>query len=108
MKLSELFTDASKWVKNKNCARRLPNGTAIPTHGDGDCWCLLGGTNVVALDPDENFFLRDKIRVAIKKLFPGAWRDRHGFIGIATFNDDPQTTFADVQAVIREVEAIVK
>lgn len=115
MKLSELFTDETKWVKNMNCGIRGPDGVAHPRYGqDANCWCLLGGLNEIGGPPTatrtEEFSARVKqIRAAIKELFPERASEigRAGmtYISVSDFNDNPLTTFADVQKVIAHVEA---
>jgi len=113
-KLSELFTDESKWVKKMFAGyRAAPKAPPVPPSDrekPANCFCLSEGLRVVL--PDDNIgydslleprrALRRKVIAAIHKLFP-IRIPKPG--GIITFNDHPETTFADVQAVIREVES---
>lgn len=110
MKLSELYTDESKWVKTMFSGYRA-TPTAEPVRRSEiallggsfpapNCFCLLEGIRqVITMDAHRRATLREKIKLAIQKLFP------ERINGIIGFNDHPDTTFADVQAVIREVES---
>lgn len=102
-KLSELLTDESKWCKE--ALGRLADGTICEAANLSDAVsnCLLGA--VCKIYPDETparIDLIQKLRKAHHKLFP----DRScEFQSIFEFNDHPDTTFDDVQAVIKEVES---
>ena len=102
MKLSELFTDESKWVKGMfHGFRSNPTDQPRPTITiHANCHCLMGGARICVADREP---FQDRIRLAIAKLFPDRTQS-DGSVSIAAFNDDDRTTFADVQAVIKEIE----
>jgi hypothetical protein len=92
MKVSELLRDPSRWIKHAMARDAL--GELVPTCDTKACqWCLIGAVSRCDVKSKP-------IRDAIEKLFPDRFRD-----SILFFNDHPDTTFADVQAVLKEANA---
>jgi len=106
-KLSELFTDESTWAQKMFTGFRplpmLPPTPVSEADPTANCFCLSEGIRRVYPAPysdgEARRALRQLVIEAIHKLFP----TREG--GIINFNDHRNTTFADIQAVIREVES---
>jgi len=113
MTLSELFSDESKWVKDMSCGVRSADGSVrrcAPEASDANCWCLVGGTSHLVPDYEDLSPAMKKLRAACEALFPSrsiirtANSDKY-YVSVSNFNDHPDTTFADVQAVIQHTES---
>jgi hypothetical protein len=96
MKILELLDAPEKWTKKT--AARGASGSPLPPDSDqACCWCILGALQKCypkgPADVEVEVLLK-----AIEKIFP-----RTGTLGLITrFNDHPDTTFADVRAVLEE------
>ncbi len=94
MKLSEWFTDESKWCQQELAVDDLDFATSCSLKNPRLCsMCLYGATYATAASlPDFNVLV-EKIRAII------------GQQSIGTWNDSPDRTFDDILNVVREVEA---
>lgn len=95
MKLSDILTDESKWIKG-NFALDANDKIADPTSPIACKFCLGGAmSRLLSLGEAEVASygaLKDPIKAAIKSLY--------GFETIVSFNDDPTTEFAHIKKVI--------
>jgi hypothetical protein len=87
MTLQELFTDETKWCKG--AVARDANGYPVLSDSPSAvCWCLYGGIEICY--PDDFYAAESKFTDALPE----------GFLEVSQFNDDDETTFADVRAAI--------
>lgn len=95
MKPSELLCDESKWCKYFGAldAVDLPVG---PTDPLACRWCLIGAV-FHTIDG------HDARMAAIAKLHDAAKR-RTGSGVVSNFNDNPKTTFQDIQEILQECD----
>lgn len=107
MKLSELFSDETKWIKGMMSGFRNSEGFVQATRKveESNCFCLLGGVLKVAGGSTAGVELHHRVRDAAAELFPDRMGDNPAQPSISAFNDCFLTTFDDVQKVIRHVEA---
>lgn len=98
MKLSELLDKPEKWTKKYN-ARNSYGFSVNFDSPDATCWCLVGGMRKLGFQSEDYFGKNCALLTTIKKLFPSRF---HEDFGPARFNDHPDTTFKDIQLVIKE------
>lgn len=99
MKLSELLDKPEKWTKGSS-ARDKNNKQVHPQEPEAVCWCLEGGLRCVTNGNRWSPWV-ETLRSTIIRLFPNR-TDPLGVKIISTFNDHPDTTFEDIQKVIKE------
>lgn len=104
MKVKELLSEETKWTKN-HYAKNEEGEPVSSLFSEACCWCLKGAVTKCYYNPAiENYHVIqqeavDKLRAAVKQLFPS--RVNHpSRCEAATFNDHPETTFADIQKVL--------
>lgn len=96
MKLSDLFTDESKWTKLTLARDKDDANLDNALHQDACKFCLAGGLFKIYGDIcDEQYHI---VLNTIRKLFPKFEKIAH----VCDFNDDSETTFEDIQRVIAE------
>ena len=93
MKVRDLLTDETKWTKG--AFARDKEGKVI---GSGSplacCWCLSGAAfHCVGDDSDESAY------AILARI-----RERVGHASVAAWNDDPKRTFAEVRALVEELD----
>lgn len=90
MKISEILDNESAWTKE--CYARDDDGLSIqPLDRNAVCFCLLGAAYVAdRIDPTVKHL--DLLREAAKKEL---------YDNVVHFNDDPNTTFRDVQEFLK-------
>lgn len=93
MTLREVLKDESCWCKGMSAQSRY--GKSVPIASEMACrFCLHG-----AMEKSQ-FWPTVRLKEAIEKLFPERWSKYcHD---LAKFNDHPDTTFADITAVLDE------
>jgi hypothetical protein len=112
MKLSEFLNDESKWTKGLMWGIRNEDGS-VSECAPNECatrFCLLGASAVAASYPVTY------IGMAIERLFPdrvvylsaGRHYGASKAVSLVQFNDHPDTTFADVRAVVLLSEELAK
>jgi hypothetical protein len=96
--VEDRLTDPEKWTKGHGA--RDQHGTPVATGSVyATCWCMEGALMLehykVALAPwrQANNYIRD---AAIERT--------RGLLGLVEFNDLPQTTHADVLALLQEAK----
>jgi hypothetical protein len=91
MKPSELLDRPERWTKGAYA--RYSNGEFCSTNTPGaECFCLIGALVYCEKHSESNALMK-------------AIRQREGWehcCSIAAFNDSHLTTFADIQAVLKE------
>lgn len=92
MKLSSLFTDASKWTQG-GYAKNAEGTIVDPLDETAQCFCIAGGV-MRSQHPTQWNMVILKITNHLKI----EYKD------IAKWNDDPARTFEDVQKAIQFVE----
>jgi hypothetical protein len=91
VKPSELLSSPEKWTKGADA--RNSNGNIVYTNSDdASCFCLRGAVILCRISLPT---ARTKLRAALTKLYPT-------FSDYVDFNDHPDTTFEDVQKVLKE------
>jgi hypothetical protein len=102
MRLQDVLTDESKWTQGASARDKRGNPT-FSFLSDACQWCLIGATvkccNVTRI---EARVMDVAIQTAIDELFP-----TFSHVGFGTFNDDPERTFADIQAVAKRVDELI-
>ncbi len=96
MRLTQLFSDASKWTKGHG-ARTQSDAGIFYDSPEACKWCLVGGVAKCYFGSADYQEALECVRMAIKKLFPG-------FPTVISFNDHKDTTFEDVVKVIKLAE----
>lgn len=90
MKISDILTDESKWTK-KTFARNNSGHRVKATDPNAVRFCLFGAADRASqIDPANNQI--HLLSMAEAEL---------GGKSISEFNDDPKTTFADIQAFLK-------
>jgi hypothetical protein len=90
-RIRERLSDPARWTKRASA--KMANGISCDfNNADAVCWCLTGAAHY-EMPGRENSRLR---RFAYRELIPGP-DPAHNVI---TFNDNPDTTHADVLAKI--------
>ncbi len=79
-KVSDLLTSDRRWCKNK-------------LSGNGR-YCLVGAINKVYTDHSKYTKIINKVAKQTVKL---------GYLYVANFNDDPKTTFKDVENLVKKL-----
>lgn len=101
MTVQELLSDESKWTKG-TFARDENNCNIDPYSKGAICWCIKGAIMRCYEGDDEYWHANNEIRAAIAKL---KYFDKPTInINIMGFNDNPNTTFADIRRVIEEAD----
>ena len=92
MKLSELLSDESKWIKGRFAVDS--DGNMVSTNDPSACrFCLEGAIYRCCRGPGLGQILnRVDIRTRAK-----------GYNSIPAFNDDENTTFEDIKTLLNEV-----
>jgi hypothetical protein len=94
MKPSELIDSPEKWTKGEYA--RDASGKSIDfSSNDAQCFCLRGAIYRLGDDNDECRQNLHNLSRAVARLYPQFW-------GVTSFNDHPETTFEDVQKVLKE------
>ena len=91
--LQKLFADEKNWTKSSN-ARDIEGNSVWIFSDKACCFCLSGGMKHVYVSTEKIEELWVKLRNAI------AVRD--GIGNIIGFNDAPNTTIAEIRAVVAE------
>lgn len=91
VKARELLSDPEKWAK-EDFAYTADEAPVHPLDPAATCFCLLGALERVTRNRDGLAYL--DARQAIRGMLPG----EHDCV--PEFNDDPDTTHADVLAVL--------
>ena len=94
-KIRELLTDESKWTKWTSARNKFDRATR-PQDPDAICWCLVGAFNKCY--PGYNLE-RESVS---EKLSDAVFSRFHKFIN--QWNDDPARTFAEVKALVEELD----
>ena len=100
MKISQILNDETKWTKSYDAVDKYGNPIGPCSH-NACKWCLAGV--VIKMTGVRSLPILLKLAKAAAKLFP----ERGGlnfYYNISEFNDHPDTTFEDVQQVIKEFE----
>lgn len=86
MKVKEILCDESKWCKG--AFAKTPSGNdVLPEDEDACRWCLYGALGLAYPNPRDFHKAEQKIReICVRP--------------IDVFNDHPDTTFADIRAVL--------
>ncbi len=96
MKMLELLSDETKWTKNASAKNK--DGFIVGPHNPEACkWCLSGAFAKCyfgILEPEEILVLWNKIVRASVDLYQ---------MEPVTFNDNSQTTFAQIRELLEEV-----
>jgi hypothetical protein len=92
MKMRELLSDESKWTKGTMA--RNESGIAISTtNGEACCFCLWGAMVwCYGLDLSEYSRVKKQIQVEL------------GLDTIGQWNDQPERTFEEVQALVQKLD----
>lgn len=99
MKVQDLLTDPTKWAR-QGYAFAGDGRHVIPTDPEATCWCLAGAVRRCYRSNKAHQVLR---RVA-SKLKLGLFRSlSNPDSTIANWNDAPEREFADVQALVKEL-----
>lgn len=103
MKVIELYSDESKWAKNSYAYSE--DGRKVASFNENACkWCLAGA--ITKCYSSDAYAIRVVVRKAIRKLFGDKWDEKNLCEEFRTnevmFNDDPETTFEQVMAVLME------
>lgn len=102
------------WTKG-NMAKTLSGSSTDVFGDDAYCFCMLGARRKVigARGPDWAMgprgsarIARDRMVAAARTLFPDRMESGDQICGVSFFNDHPDTTHADVLAVLRLARAI--
>lgn len=92
MKIRELLSDASKWCSINYAKNKEGQDTDVRS-ADAVCWCLEGAIRH-CYEIYEYAVVSQKLTKASYKLFPKR------SIALSVFNDDPLTTFEDIQQLV--------
>jgi len=98
MKLTDLFKGPEQWCKGR-FARNIKGESVQPDSVEAYQWCVMGRWLILATKEPFNPLLQ-----ACNELFPT--RKSTDFGTMSSFNDHPDTTFDDVQAVLERAEQI--
>lgn len=93
MKVHELLNAENRWTQ-RQLAR---TGSGVKVHyssPDASCWCLMGAVCKCYPVDSERRRVMDLIDECTLKRFD---------VGFVTWNDDPQTTYADVFKLVKEL-----
>ena len=100
MKVQDILTDKSKWTQHTYARDKYGNRVAT---GDekATCWCLAGAiAKATGLDIVEAEDASPQA-IAIREKLSFQNPDIHYYQG---WNDDPERTFAEVRALIEELD----
>ena len=103
MKVSELLSSPEKWTKDWYF--KDGNGNRISSWKDRriTCYCLMGAGFACYPDLSGETY-HDTLVEVIRKLFPDRMKNCTQGNKVAYFNDHPDTTFEDVQRVLKEAD----
>ena len=98
MTLQQLYSDETNWTKGtfariKTTQQRIPYIDIKSNKRSSCCYCLLGGIN--RCYPREN-------RQIIENVLTRWIQNNTKHPNIPMFNDDPETTIADIQNLFKE------
>ena len=91
MKIKELLSDSSKWIKGVQ-AEDEDNEPISPVCSLAVKWCLLGALHKCYPGPGEFYEAQNKIDKVLK------------IVSFVTWNDAEETTFEDVQKLLLEAD----
>lgn len=92
-KIKQVLSSEDKWTRGHFA--RNSNGEPCSIQGDyATCFCLMGACNKAI-----KLYCHDLLLHAVEK-YSGKFRP------IAEFNDDPETTFQDIQNVLNIMEEL--
>ena len=93
MKIRELLTDESKWIKG--CFAQDKRGEPVGTNSFGAVsWCLIGAVEKCYPDREENTRIRYKIINHLRKFD----------LGDVEFNDNRNTTFEKIRTLVETLD----
>lgn len=105
--VAEILSTPERWYRGSYCPGFIGfNTTQID---ESSCCCILGALHILTRNQHPSEFSERKIKIqaAIKKYaesHPQFRQNENEYdslpYGIATFNDQPETTFEDIQAVL--------
>ena len=100
MKVKELLSDESKWVQGNFAVNS--QGHYAPSSSDEACrWCIGGA--ILRCYRNRHYggngTIHSIFNKVITKLRERGWQD-----GVSDWNDDGTRTFADVQALVTELD----
>lgn len=100
--LKELFDCPARWIKKALFGRRGGMGfVSLDSSQEANCFCLVGGVrHVYGFGVGHN----EKLREAVRKLFPNRMMQTPFYDLVVSFNNHPDTTFADLRKVIEEAD----
>lgn len=93
MKIKDLLTDESKWVKGHSATDK--EGYAVNPIGENAvCWCLIGAMEKCYGRNNALELLRVSIKI-VEKIQTNA---------ITTWNDDSKRKFSDIKKLLEELD----
>lgn len=95
MKIKELLTDESKWIKH-NTALTAVGSSCAPTDPDAVKWCLYGAFLKCYRSWYEH--------LTIERTLIDAINSTSKSIRISNWNDAPERTFAEVKALVEQLD----
>ncbi len=100
MKVRDLLTDESKWVRGIYALDERGNGLKS-TDPRAVCWCLLGAINKCY---GHDLVAQDMVQhLVLERIQPGI-SDPSGRTSISGFNDSRNTTFAEIRKLVEELD----
>lgn len=96
MKIRELYSDESRWTKNA-FARDASGNEVSSRNSTAVCWCVGGAFNK-CYPTFDNESIDERVRVREKL------EAKLGGCVIVSWNDDPKRTFAEVKALVEELD----
>jgi hypothetical protein len=97
MKIQELLNSEEKWTKGLS-ARRFDGESVAPLDPSACRWCLVGAAQYCYPSNASNIVLR------LRRIAQARFPDRF-YTFLTQFNDHENTTFADIQMIIKEANA---
>lgn len=98
--LKELFDCPARWIKKALFGHRGGMGFVnLDCSQEANCFCLIDGIRRV-YGYDEGHL--EKLRIAVRKFFPDRMMQTPFYDLVVSFNNHPDTTFADLRKVIEE------
>ncbi len=95
MKVREFFTDETRWCKD--AMAKTPEGRPAGTNDPAAACRCLGGAIIYCYS--NNYSTVEKSDEVFRKVYPAI-----GTENITAWNDFPERTFADVKALVEELD----
>lgn len=100
--LKELFDCPARWIKKALSGRRDSMGFVnLDCSQEANCFCLVGGIRHIYRFGGGH---RERLDVAVRKLFPNRVMRYSIYDSVVSFNNHPDTTFADLRKVIEDAD----